>query len=140
VVFIANSKGLIAGVVNTSLAIALGAHLPSLLVVASTLVVGLLGYGLSLVLFVLALRGLGTASTGAYFSTAPFMSAAVALGLLGESTSTAFWVAAGLMGVGVWLHLTESHDHIHPMNRWRIHTGTFTTCIISTSMISDGMV
>lgn len=112
-VFIAGSKGLIAGVVNTSLAIAFGAHLPSLAVMASTMAVGLLGYGLSLVLFVLALRGLGAARTGAYFSTAPFIGAAVALGLLGESTSAAFWVAAGLMGVGVWLHLTERHDHTH---------------------------
>lgn len=75
--------------------------------------VGLLGYGISLVLFVLALRGLGTARTGAYFSTAPFIGAAVALTILGESTYPAFWVAAGLMGCGVWLHLTERHEHVH---------------------------
>lgn len=112
-VFIAGSKGLMAGMVNTGLAVVLGSQLPQLSVVASTLTVGLLGYGLSLVLFVLALRGLGAARTGAYFSTAPFMGAAVALGLLGESTSAAFWIAAGLMGLGVWLHLTERHDHSH---------------------------
>lgn len=111
--FIASSKGLIAGVVNTGLAVALGAQLPSLPVAASTLMVGLLGYGLSLVLFVLALRGLGAARTGAYFSTAPFIGAAMALGVLGESTSPAFWIAAGLMALGVWLHLTEHHDHTH---------------------------
>ena len=35
--------------------------------------IGLLGYGFSLVMFVVALRGLGTARTGAYFSTAPFI-------------------------------------------------------------------
>jgi hypothetical protein len=67
----------------------------------------------SLVLFVLALRGLGTARTGAYFSIAPFVGAAVALALLGESTSPAFWIAAGLMAFGVWLHLTEHHEHEH---------------------------
>ena len=111
--FIASSKGLIAGVVNTGLALTLGAQLPSLSVAASTLAVGLLGYGLSLVLFVLALRGLGAARTGAYFSTAPFLGAAVALGLMGESTLPAFWLAAGLMGLGVWLHLTERHEHTH---------------------------
>ena len=112
-VFIASSKGLAAGVVNTSVAFALGAQLPNVPTVIVTLGVGLLGYGLSLVLFVLALRGLGAARTGAYFSTAPFIGASVALGVLGESASMGFWLAAGLMGVGVWLHLTERHDHTH---------------------------
>lgn len=111
--FIASSKGLIAGVVNTGLALTLGAQLPSLSVAASTLAVGLLGYGLSLVLFVLALRGLGAARTGAYFSTAPFLGAAVALGLMGENATPAFWLAAAFMGLGVWLHLSERHEHEH---------------------------
>lgn len=111
--FLASGKGLIAGVVNTGLALVLGAQLPSPTVAASTLAVGLLGYGLSLVLFVLALRGLGAARTGAYFSTAPFLGAAVALGFMGESTQPAFWYAAGLMSLGVWLHLTEHHEHTH---------------------------
>lgn len=75
--------------------------------------VGLLGYGLSLVLFVLALRGLGAARTGAYFSTAPFMGAAIAVLALGEHPSPTFWLAAVLMGAGVWLHLQERHEHIH---------------------------
>lgn len=61
--------------------------------------------------FVLALRGLGTARTGAYFSTAPFIGAGIAIGLLGEPTSLTFWLATGLMGWGVWLHLTEHHEH-----------------------------
>lgn len=111
--FIASSKGLIAGTVNTALALSLGAMLPPTLTLLSTMLVGLLGYGISLVLFVLALRGLGTARTGAYFSTAPFIGAAVALGLLGESVTAEFWLAAVLMGLGVWLHLTERHEHSH---------------------------
>jgi hypothetical protein len=73
----------------------------------------LLGYGFSLVMFVLALRGLGTARTGAYFSTAPFLGAALALLVFGESPGLTFWVAATLMGLGVWLHLTETHAHDH---------------------------
>ena len=64
-------------------------------------------------LFVLALRGLGTARTGAYFSTAPFIGAAVSIVLLGETTSTTFWIASALMAWGVWLHLTEHHEHEH---------------------------
>ncbi len=111
--FIAGSKGLIAGAVNCVLAVFLGATLPGGMVLASTMLVGLLGYGISLVMFVLALRGLGTARTGAYFSTAPFMGALLALILLGEHTSPAFWLAATLMGFGVWLHLTEKHEHVH---------------------------
>jgi hypothetical protein len=75
--------------------------------------VGLLGYGISLVLFVLALRGLGSARTGAYFSTAPFMGAAIAILAFGDRASLMFWAAAVLMGAGVWLHLTERHEHLH---------------------------
>ncbi len=123
--FIAGSKGMVAGLVNTTLAVALGAQLPSLAPAAGTMVVGLLGYGFSLVMFVLALRGLGTARTGAYFSTAPFIGAAIALLVFGESTGLAFWVAAALMGLGVWLHLTETHEHEHdhePLEHEHPHT------------------
>lgn len=111
--FIASGKGLIAGVVNTSLAFYLGASLPPVATTVSAMALGLFGYGVSQVLFVLALRGLGAARTGAYFSAAPFVGAAVALALLGESTSPAFWLAAALMALGVWLHLTERHEHEH---------------------------
>lgn len=111
--FIAGIKGLVAGVVNCTLGIALGMHLPEWPLLGPTLLVGFLGYGVSLVLFVLALRGLGTARTGAYFSTAPFLGAAVSIVFLGEAVSGVFWVAAGLMGIGVWIHLTESHSHEH---------------------------
>ena len=113
--FIASTKGLIAGTVNTLLALGLGAALPSYATVTATMVVGLLGYGISLVFFVLALRGLGTARTGAYFSTAPFIGAAVALLVFKETPGMEFWIAAALMGLGVWLHLTEhhAHDHLH---------------------------
>lgn len=112
-VFVAGIKGFVAGAVNTLLALSLGASMPAAGVAISALTVGFVGYGVSLVLFVLALRGLGTARTGAYFSTAPFLGAAVALVLLGESTSPTFWLAAALMSWGVWLHLTERHEHEH---------------------------
>lgn len=111
--FIAGSKGLIAGAVNCSLALSLGALWPEPKVLLATALVGLLGYGISLVMFVLALRGLGTARTGAYFSTAPFIGAVVALILLSEPATPAFWAACILMGIGVWLHLTERHEHTH---------------------------
>jgi drug/metabolite transporter (DMT)-like permease len=111
--FIAGTKGLAAGLVNLLLAAALGAHLPPLPLAGSAMAVGLAGYGISLVLFVVALRGLGSARTGAYFSTAPFLGAAIAVAFLHEPASTAFWIAAALMAAGVWLHLSERHDHEH---------------------------
>jgi len=111
--FVAGFKGLVAGLVNCSLALLLGSRLPEFALLAPTLALGFLGYGVSLVLFVLALRGLGSARTGAYFSTAPFLGAAIAIVAMGEPVSLSFWAAAVLMGIGVWLHLTESHAHEH---------------------------
>jgi drug/metabolite transporter (DMT)-like permease len=111
--FIAGTKGLVAGAVNLGLALLLGHPLPVWPLAGAAMVVGLLGYGLSLVFFVRALRELGTSRTGAYFSTAPFVGAALSIVLLGELTPPPFWIAVILMGVGVWLHLTERHEHEH---------------------------
>lgn len=111
--YIAGSKGLIAGLVNCSIAVTLGVNPPSAMTALATMLVGLVGYGISLVMFVLALRGLGAARTGAYFSTAPFIGAVVALVLLGESTTPMFWLASTLMSLGIWLHVTEQHEHEH---------------------------
>jgi len=89
------------------------------------LLIGFLGYGVSLVLFVLALRGLGAARTGAYFSTAPFLGAAISILIFGESVSLLFWLAAAFMLFGVWLHLTETHAHMHlhePLEHAHRHT------------------
>ena len=111
--FIAGTKGLVAGLTNVALALATGAHLPAPAVSAEAMGVGLAGYGVSLVLFVLALRGLGSARAGAYFSTAPFVGATIAIVAFGEAVSPLFWLAAALMAGGVWLHLTEVHEHEH---------------------------
>ncbi len=115
--FIAMAKGLIAGATNIALAIAVGAHLPGGWTIAGAAVLGLLSYGVSLVLFVVALRSLGTARTGAYFSTAPFAGAVIAVALLGDPVGGQLLVAGALMAAGVWLHLTESHSHSHRHSR-----------------------
>jgi len=106
-------KGLAAGAVNLALALSLGAPLPSSTGWLGAGLLGFLGYGVSLVLFIVALRGLGTARTGAYFSVAPFFGAVLAIAMLGERPGIAFWFAAGLMALGVWLHLSERHEHTH---------------------------
>ena len=111
--FVAGIKGWVAGLVNLGVALEMGASMPRGWVVPEALLVGFVGYGASLVLFVLALRGLGSARTGAYFSTAPFIGAAVAIAFLHEPVSNAFWIAAALMAAGVALHVTEHHAHDH---------------------------
>jgi drug/metabolite transporter (DMT)-like permease len=110
---IAAWKGLTAGVLNVGITVIAGAQWPSALLLAQAGILGLLGYGTSLVLFVLALRDLGTARTGAYFATAPFIGAALAIALLQEPLSARVLAAGLLMGFGVLLHIIESHAHVH---------------------------
>lgn len=112
-VHLAAIKGLTAGAVNIALAVALGVSVPAASAVLGGLLVGALGYGASLVLFVLALRGLGAARTSGYFSTAPFVGAAAAVLWFDEPVGARFLLAAGLMALGVWLHLSERHAHAH---------------------------
>jgi drug/metabolite transporter (DMT)-like permease len=111
--FIAMVKGLVAGSVNVAIAFALGATLPRPEILLAAAAIGFFSYGVSLVFFVLALRGLGTARAGAYFSTAPFAGALLAIPLLGEPITATLVIAGLLMGAGVWLHLTEHHEHRH---------------------------
>jgi drug/metabolite transporter (DMT)-like permease len=110
---IALIKGLSAGAVNLALAVAAGAHLPSAAAIGGAALIGFLGYGFSLVLFVLALRHLGAARTGAYFSTAPFIGAVLAVTLFGEPITAGLAVAGLLIAIGVYLHLAERHQHAH---------------------------
>jgi hypothetical protein len=106
-------KGLIAGPVNLALGLAIGAAIPAISATLIAGIVGFFGYGVSLALFVLALRDLGTARTGAYFSTAPFIGSAIAVIAIGEPITMQLAIAGVLMAIGVWLHLTEHHEHEH---------------------------
>lgn len=110
--WIASVKGLISGIVNLGLAFSLGASLPAWPNVAGAMAVGLFAYGVSLALFVVGLRHLGTARTGAYFSVAPFFGAVLAV-LMGEPITLPLLLAGALMALGTWLHLTERHEHRH---------------------------
>ena len=113
--WIAMVKGLAAGTTNLLLVLTFdsGANWPPISITLAAGILGFASYGASLALFVVGLRHLGTARTGAYFSIAPFFGALLAIGLLGEPVSVQ-WLAAGfLMAVGVALHLTEQHGHAH---------------------------
>jgi len=120
-VALAMIKGLAAGSFNLALALTLGFHVPGTATLAGALGVGFLGYGVSLVLFILALRHLGTARTAAHFSTAPFIGAAIAIFALGEPFTVSFGAAVLLMVAATWLVLTESHSHEHIHERL-VHT------------------
>ena len=111
--FTAGFKGIVSAVVNIGWALLLGYTIPIWPVSGTVMIIGFLGYGLSLVLFLLALRGLGAARTGAYFWAAPFFGAAIPVGFFQESTSVWFWGAGLLMAIGLYLHLTEQHEHVH---------------------------
>ena len=110
-------KGLVAGAVNVAIAIALGRSLPSAAATLAAGAVGLGGYGFSLILFVVGLRFLGTARTGAYFSIAPFVGALIAVAFYHEPVTIQLICAGILMMIGLWLHLSEHHEHEHTHSR-----------------------
>jgi drug/metabolite transporter (DMT)-like permease len=110
---IAMLKGLVAGATNLALALVLGAKLPGAGPVAAGAVVGFLGIGVSLVMFMLGLRHLGSARTGAYFAVAPFIGAVLGIAIFGDSVAPQLLMAGLLMAVGLWLHLAERHEHGH---------------------------
>jgi drug/metabolite transporter (DMT)-like permease len=112
---ITSIKGLAGGAANLSIAALNGASLPSPGFAFAAMILGFLGIGVSLVMFILAMRYLGTARTGAYYSLAPFIGATLSLALLGEPVTANMLIAALLMATGLWLHLTEdhAHDHVH---------------------------
>jgi drug/metabolite transporter (DMT)-like permease len=110
---IACVKGLAAGIVNLGLAMAHGALLPGLGLLLVAALIGFVGYGASLVMFVRALRQIGTARTGAYYAIAPFFGALLAVILLGEPFTLQLFLAGILMAIGLYLHLVEQHEHEH---------------------------
>jgi drug/metabolite transporter (DMT)-like permease len=110
---IALIKGLVAGGANLTLALVIGAHLPPVGRLATAAILGSMSFGVSLVLFVLALRHLGAARTGAYFSTAPFVGAILATLVFSEPITLRLVGAGVLMAIGIYLHLAEAHDHAH---------------------------
>ncbi len=128
-------KGLVAGSVNLAIALLLGAHLPSFGTTATAMFTGFAGYGVSLVLFVVALRNLGTARTSAYFSIAPIFGVVLSLFIWPELPSMNFWIAAALMAAGIWLLFANGISTRTPTSILLtiIHTDTTNTTSICTT-------
>ena len=117
-------KCLAAGTFNTALAFALGATVPGARFVALAMGLGVLSYGISVVLDAYALRLHGAAREAAYFATAPFVGAVAAVPLLGDSLAAPELAAMALMALGVVLLLRErhAHEHVHePMDHEHLH-------------------
>lgn len=106
-------KALAAGSFNLALGLALGGKLPSLGFASAGLLLGLLSYGASVVLDAYALRLVGAAREAAYFATAPFVGALVAVVLLGERLGALDLATMALMVLGVAALLRERHSHRH---------------------------
>ncbi len=106
-------KGVLGAVLSTIVALAVGEPLPTLASAPGLLVCGAIGYGASLQLYLLAQRTLGSARTGSVFAIGPFLGAIAAVALGQPFGGWLTLVAAGSIAAGVWLHLTEEHEHGH---------------------------
>jgi drug/metabolite transporter (DMT)-like permease len=113
-VTVAMLKGLVAGSFTLCVAFSIETTQADPRVIGAASLVGFINYGISNVLFVLALRELGTARTAVYYSTAPFFGALIALIVLQEAVTVSFLTAAALMGFGVLLHLTKRPQSHYP--------------------------
>jgi drug/metabolite transporter (DMT)-like permease len=122
---IARSKGLAAGITTLVIAWCAGEKFPLITPVIGSLCVGMFGYGVSLVLFVYALRHLGSARTGAYFGIGPFVGALVSVILLKDPITWLLLMAAFFMALGAWILLKEEHihEHVHEYT-WHEHRHT----------------
>lgn len=106
-------KGLGAGTFSLILALILGSPFPGLLTVLAALILGSLSYGLSIILFIRAMRGLGAARTSALFGTAPLAGVGLSFILFRDSLPGLFWLALLLMLAAAYLLLSEKHSHRH---------------------------
>lgn len=106
-------KGLVAGTVSLGLALALGNQLPKPAIALGAMVLGSLSYGLSIALFIRAMRGLGAARTSALFGTAPLAGVILSLFIFHEMPSLLFVAALPLMMIGMYVLIREQHAHFH---------------------------
>ena len=110
---IALVKSLVAGTAPVIIVLLAGGKVPLDMTLVYALVVGAFGYGASLVFFILALKGIGASRTGALFGLAPFVGAVVSILVLREWLGWVMLPAAGLMALGAWLIVAETHGHAH---------------------------
>lgn len=106
-------KGLIAGTISLSLALILDQKVIMGISIFYALLLGAFSYGLSLVFFVNALRGLGASRVGAFYSFGPFIGGLLSIVIFRDMTIWVIVPTLILMAVGVWLLINENHQHAH---------------------------
>ena len=100
-------KGLGSGTGALIVALLGGSSLPALLSALLAMLLGFASYGLSILAYVWAQRGLGAARTSAYYAIGPFIGVVVAWAIFGEAPGAGFLIALALMALGSWLSLPE---------------------------------
>ena len=106
-------KGALGATFGLFVSFLLGDKFPKIASAFGLLAIGATGYGLSLRFYLLAQRRIGAGRTGSIFALAPFVGAATAWAMGDRTAGLITVVAAAFFGVGVYLHLTERHDHRH---------------------------
>jgi drug/metabolite transporter (DMT)-like permease len=106
-------KGLAAGTFSLILGLALGQGLPALTTLLSILLLGFISYGLSTMLFIYSMRGLGAARTSALYGTAPLAGVLLSILIFRDPITLLFGIAAVLMVAGALLLANEEHAHFH---------------------------
>lgn len=106
-------KGIGAGCVSMILAILAGSNFPGPKIIFGAMLLGFFSYGLSIVLFIFAMRNLGASRTSAFFGTAPFVGTLLSFILFRELPNTLFYYALPIMIAGAILILGEEHGHKH---------------------------
>jgi drug/metabolite transporter (DMT)-like permease len=106
-------KGLLAGAFSLSLGLFLGNQVPPLWTIVAILLIGWVCYGLSTVLFIQSMQGLGAARTSALYGTAPLAGVILSIFMFGEFPSVLFIFAALLALGGALLLVNEKHTHFH---------------------------
>ncbi len=110
---LAGIKGLGAGLFTTLLALAFSPGKATAPQIGGALAIGAMSYGLSLVLFVEALRRIGSARTSTFFAIGPFIGSLLSVAMLGERPPAPYWLAMALMVAGVFVLYRERHRHLH---------------------------
>ena len=106
-------KGLVAGIANLAIGLALHPLAAGPAAVLAALFVGVWAYGASIALHVSAAQSLGATRAQIAFASAPFFGVLFSVLVLGEPLTVAQLASGVLFAAGIALFLRERHAHAH---------------------------